>query len=82
MSNLAYSCIVLQYTNFPAVRTIVSIWTDAGLIVSRAKEAINVDNLEPDLVCINEYWIPVAKVEFLETSDCTMTAAYKLLKNK
>ena len=42
--------------NLPAVRTIVNNRTGEGLFVSRAKEAINVDDLVPDLVCINQYW--------------------------
>ena len=36
--------------NLPAVRTIVNNWTSAGLLVSRAKDAINVEDLVPDLV--------------------------------
>ena len=39
--------------NLPAVRTIVNNWTSAGLLVSRAKDAINVEDLVPDLVKIN-----------------------------
>ena len=39
--------------NLPAVRTIVNNWTSAGLLVSRAKDAINVKDLVPDLVKIN-----------------------------
>ena len=34
--------------NLPAVRTIVNNWTSAG--VNRAKDAINVEDLVPDLV--------------------------------
>ena len=41
--------------NLPAVRTIVNNWTSAGLLVSRAKHAINVANLVTDLVKINQY---------------------------
>ena len=67
--------------NLPAVRTIVNNWTSAGLLVSRAKDAINVENLVPDLVKINEYRILAANVEFLEGSSCTITKAYGLLKN-
>ena len=67
--------------NLPAVRTIVNNWTSGGLSVSRAKDAVNVDDLMPDLVCINQYRIPAANVELLEASDCTMTEAYELLKN-
>ena len=67
--------------NLPAVRTIVSNWTSAGLLVSRAKDAINVEDLVPDLVKINQYWTLVANVEFLEGSACTITEAYGLLKN-
>ena len=36
--------------NLPAVRTTVNNWTSAGLLVSRAKDAINVEDLVPDLV--------------------------------
>ena len=41
--------------NLPAVRTIVNNWTSAGLLVSRAKDAINEKDLVPDLVKINQY---------------------------
>ena len=41
--------------NFSAVRTITNNWTGEGLFVSRAKEAINVDGLVPDLIRINQY---------------------------
>ena len=42
---------VLYYNeNLPAVRTIVNNSTHAGLLVSRAKNAINVEDLVPDLV--------------------------------
>ena len=67
--------------NLPAVRTIVNIWTSAGLLVSRAKDAINVEDLVPDLVEINQYRTLAANVEFLEGSACTITEAYGLLKN-
>ena len=73
---------VLYYSeNLPAVRTIVNNWTSAGLLVSRAKEAINVEDLVPDLVKINQYRTLAANVEFLEGSACTITEAYGLLKN-
>ena len=39
--------------NLPAVRTIVKNWTSAGLLVSRAKDAINVEGLVSNLVKIN-----------------------------
>ena len=39
--------------NLPAVRTIVHNWTSAGLLVTTAKDAINVEDLVPDLVKIN-----------------------------
>ena len=39
--------------NLPAVRTIVNNWTSAGLVVSRVKDAINVEDLVPHLVKIN-----------------------------
>ena len=41
--------------NLPAVRTTANNWTSAGLLVSRAKDAINVEDLVPDLVKINQY---------------------------
>ena len=65
----------------PAVRTIVNNWTNAGLLVSRAKDAINVEDLVPNLVKINQYRTLAANVEFLEGSACTITEAYGLLKN-
>ena len=67
--------------NLQAVRTIVNNWTSAGLLVSRAKDAINVEDLVPDLVKINQYRTAAANVEFLEGSTCTITEAYGLLKN-
>ena len=68
--------------NLPAVRTTVNNWTSAGLLVSRAKDAINVEDLVPDLVKINQYRTLAANVEFLEGSACTITEAYGLLKNR
>ena len=67
--------------NLPVVRTIVNNWTSADLLVSRAKDAINVDGLVSDLVKINQYRALAANVEFLEGSACTITKAYGLLKN-
>ena len=67
--------------NLPAVRTIVNNWTSAGLLVSRAKDAINVQGLVSDLVKMNQYRTLAAKVEFLEGSACTITKAYGLVKN-
>ena len=67
--------------NLPAVRTSVNNWTSAGLLVSRAKDTINVEDLVPDLVKINQYRTLAAKVEFLEESACTIIEAYELLKN-
>ena len=67
--------------NLPAVRTIVNNWTSAGLLVSRAKDAINVEGLVSDLVKINQYRTLAANVEFLEGSACTITKIYGLLKN-
>ena len=67
--------------NLSAVRTIVNNWTSAGLLVSRAKDAINVEGLVSDLVKINQYRTLAANVEFLEGSACTITKAYGLLKN-
>ena len=34
--------------NLPAVHTIVNIWTSASLLVSKAKDAINIKDLVPD----------------------------------
>ena len=59
--------------NLPALHTIVNNWTSAGLLVSRAKDAINVEDLIPDLVKINRNRILAANVEFLEESACTIT---------
>ena len=67
--------------NLPAVRTIVNNWASAGLLVSRAKDAINVEDLVPDLVKINQYRTLAANVEFLKGSVCTITEANGLLKN-
>ena len=68
--------------NLPCVRTIVNNWAGEGLLVSRAKEAINVNGLVPDLVRNNQYWTLATNVELelLEASDCIMTEAYELLK--
>ena len=67
--------------NLSAVCTIVNNWTGEGHLVSRVKETINVNGLEPDLVRINQYQTLATNVELLEASDCTMTEAYELLKN-
>ena len=64
--------------NLPAVRTIVNNWTSVGLLVSRAKDAINVEGLVPTLVKRNQYWTLAANVEFLEGSACMITEAYGL----
>ena len=66
--------------NLPAVCTIVNNWTSAG-IFSRVKDAINVEDLVPDLVKMDQYRTPAANVEFLEGSACTITEAYGRLKN-
>ena len=50
--------------NLPAVRTIVNNLTSAGFLVSRAKDAINVEDLVPGLVKINQYRTLAANVEF------------------
>ena len=39
------------------------------------------EDLLPDLVKINQYRTLAANVEFLEGSACTITEAYRLLKN-
>ena len=59
--------------NLPAVRTIVNNWASAGLLVSRAKNAINVEGVVSDLVKINQYRTLAANAEFLEGSACTIT---------
>ena len=74
--------VALYYSkNLPAVRTIINNKTSADLLVSRAKDAINVEGLVSDLVKINQYRTLAANVEFLEGSACTITKAYGLLKN-
>ena len=55
--------------NLPAVRTIVNNWTNAGLLVSRAKDAINVEGLVSDLVKINQCRTLAANVEFLQQKE-------------
>ena len=62
--------------NLPAVCTIVNNWTSAGLLVSRAKDAINVEGLVSGLGKTNQYRTQAANVEFLEGSACTITKAY------
>ena len=49
--------------NLPAVRTIVNNWTSGGVLVSRAKDTVNVDDLVLDFVRINQYRILAANVE-------------------
>ena len=71
----------LHYSEyFLAVCTIVNDSTGDGLLDSRAKEAINVNNLVPDLVRINKYRTLAAHIEFLEIAAATK--AYGLSKNK
>ena len=53
--------------NLPAVCTTVNNRTSAGLLVSRAKNAINVEGLVSDLVKINRYQTLAANVEFLDS---------------
>ena len=36
--------------NLPVVRTMINNWTSGGLLVCRAKDAINANDLVPDLV--------------------------------
>ena len=67
--------------NLPAVCTIVNNWTSTGLLVSRAKDAINVEGLVSDVVKINQYRALAANVKFLGRSACTITKAYGLPKN-
>ena len=67
--------------NLLVIRTIVNNWTCEYLLIILAKEAINVDGLEPDLVRIKQYRTLTTNVELLEASECTMTEAYEPLKN-
>ena len=62
-------------------KIVLNNWTSAGLLISRAKDAINVEDLMPDLVKINQYRTLAANVELLEGSARTITEAYGLLKN-
>ena len=61
--------------NLPSLLTIANNWTSAGLLVSRAKDAINVEDLVQDLVKINHYQSLAANVEFLEGNACTIIEA-------
>ena len=54
--------------NFSAVPTIVNNWTGEGILVSQAKEVINVDGLGPDLARINQYRTLATNVDLLEAS--------------
>ena len=76
-----YRAALYYNENFSSLRIIDNSWTSAGLIISRAKNAINVEDLVPDLVKIDQYRTLAANVEFLEGSACTITEAYGLLKN-
>ena len=60
--------------HLPAVRTIANNWTGAGLLISRAKEANNVEDLVLDLVKINQYRTLAANVEFLKRSPNTISS--------
>ena len=62
---------------FSVVCTIVNNWTGGGFLVSPAKEAINADNVVPDLVHQKPPSL-AANVEFLKASYCTMTEASDL----
>ena len=72
-SDIRLCCIVLQRKHLCCYYDCQQL-TGEDLLVSRAKEAINVNGLVPDLVRINQY-------QTLATSDYTMTEAYELLKN-
>ena len=67
--------------NLPAVRTIVNNWTSAGLLVSIAKDTINVEDLMQDTIKINQYRTLAANVEFLGGRASMITQAYGLLMN-
>ena len=72
---------VLYYSeNLPAVCAIVNNWTSAGLLVSKANDAIKVEDLVPCFVKINQYRTLAANVEFLGGSVCSIIKAYGLLK--
>ena len=60
---------------------IVNNWTSAGLLVSRANDAIIAEDVVPDLIKINQYLTLAVNVEFLKGSACTITKAHGLLKN-
>ena len=68
--------------NLPAVRTIVNNWTSADLLVSRAKDSINVEDLVPDLVKINQYRTLAANVRVLRRNACRITVAFLFAKDK
>ena len=66
--------------NFPAVRTIVNKWTSAGLLVSRAKDAINMEDLVPDLIKINQNRTLAANIEFLDQA-CAIRCSTRAIQN-
>ena len=67
--------------NLSADCTIVNNWTSADLVVSRAKDAIYVKDLVPDVAKSSQYRNLAVNLEFLEGSAYTITEAYGLLKN-
>ena len=67
--------------HLPVVRNIVNNWKSGGILVTRAKEAINEDQLISDLVLILQYQPLARNVELLEATDCRMADAFKLIKN-
>ena len=67
--------------NLLAVRTFVNNWASTYLLVSIAKDPINVKYLVRDVVKINQYRTLAANVEFLEGSACTIIEAYGLLES-
>ena len=62
---------------FPVVRTIVNNWTGSRLLVNRAIEAINVNNLVSDSVCVNQYRTRAATDEFSEATDKSLRVIEK-----
>ena len=58
--------------NLPAVRTIVNNWTSAGLLLSRAKDAINVEDLVLDLVRICQYSYGLLKNIQFDDDPCAI----------
>lgn len=65
--------------NLPVVRTIVNNWEDEGLLVTRAKEAVNNELLVADLVEIGQYRPLADEIERFEASHFTILEAHREL---